>query len=236
MEEKKPWFEKAMRCKPDRVVVKLKNEDGSFKDAINIPTVYWPLNGKYEVFHWDNTEHLRDEAILSVIDGQDYQIGHCYTNAEAITGALRQAGYNARLYVGWLFTGENEYPIHHAWTVLDGKYIIDLCDDFGLKLADSNRVYFENAQTKEQLEDLLVDFTKWASQYPHSKRCFPVGKPSRILMYIGCECTKEEGIMIYNNLSKKYPNHPCNEKVRYSNGMTGVQKKMADAGLMKNIK
>lgn len=232
MEESNAWWETAIRCKPEKVVVKLWNDDGTFKDAINVPTDYWPLNGKYEVFHWNNTEHLRNEPILSVIDSQEYRIGHCYTNATATTKALLDAGYDAKTYAGWLFPGKGEYPIHHAWTVLEGKYVIDLSDDFSIKLYEGNREIFENAKSKEERDDLLVDFTKWASQYPHSKRCMPVGKPSWILLYVGCECDRELGIRIYNALTARYPTHPCNEKVRYSNGMTMVQKKLADAGLM----
>lgn len=231
MEENKQWFDNAMHCKPDKVVVKLWNQNGTFKDAINVPSVYWPLNGKYQVFHWNNTQILEDEALLTVIDAQDYRIGHCYSNATAITAALREAGYPAKTYVGWLFAGKGEYPIHHAWTVVDGKYVIDLSDDFCMKYCEENQQIFNSATSREEREDLLVDFTIWASQYPHSKRCYPVGKPAWSLLYIGCECSREQGISIYNTLTDTYPHHPCNEKVRYSNGMTRVQKKLYDAGL-----
>ena len=57
------WFEPYLRVKPDKVVVKLYEKPGVFKGAVNIPSVMWPLNGPYELFHANNTEFITDKTI-----------------------------------------------------------------------------------------------------------------------------------------------------------------------------
>ena len=198
------WFEPHLRLKPQKVIVKLLQEPGVFKGAVNIPSVMWPLNGPYTLFHCNNTEFLEDEKALAIIDAQPYRTGFCYTNAERVTGALVEAGYDAKTYVGWLFCNINEWPIHHTWTVLDGKYVIEP-------------------------RALYVDYHRWAMQLPHSKRT-AAGRTSPTLLYVGCECTAEQGRQIYNNLIDLYPDHPCKERVGADN-MTPMQKQLKEAGL-----
>lgn len=221
------WFEKYLRVKPDKVVIKLYDKPGVFKAAVNIPTVMWPLNGPYELFHVNNTEFITDKSVLDIIDAQPYRIGYCYSNAGGVTQALVDAGYNAKTYVGWLFCNVNEWPIHHTWTVLDGKHIIDLADEFAL--ASYNRDKFEAAESEEARRELYVNFHKWASQHPHSQRT-AAGRTSPNLLYVGSECTPEEGRAIYNSLTDQYPNHPCRERVGKDN-MTPMQRQLKSKGI-----
>lgn len=221
------WFEPHLRLKPQKVIVKLLQEPGVFKGAVNIPSVMWPLNGPYTLFHCNNTEFLEDEKALAIIDAQPYRTGFCYTNAERVTGALVEAGYDAKTYVGWLFCNINEWPIHHTWTVLDGKYVIDLADEFAL--AAYNQEHFAKATSEAERRALYVDFHRWAMQLPHSKRT-AAGRTSPTLLYVGCECTAEQGRQIYNHLIDLYPDHPCKERVGADN-MTPMQKQLKEAGL-----
>lgn len=223
-----PWWSLQVRQKPDKVVVKIHNYDNSYLDSINIPTVMWPLNGKYELFHRDNCQLITDETVKQLTDGVDYSIGHCYYNAQLVTQALTDAGYDAKQYVGWMFISGNQYPIHHSWTVLDGVHVIDLADDMALK--NGNWEKLTSGKTEKDARELLVDFTKWAMQYPHSQRCMPFGIPAPQLFYVGCECSRNEGIQIYNTLTDVYPNHPCRKNVRPS-GMTDMQERLLKAGL-----
>lgn len=91
------WHQDVMRIKPDKVVVKLYKGE-KFLDSINIPSVMWPLNGTYELFHYNNSELITDEKICDVVNALPYQIGHCYTNTENVVNALVAAGYNAKSY------------------------------------------------------------------------------------------------------------------------------------------
>lgn len=222
------WHTHHLRLKPLKAVVKLWNRDDSFLGSVNIPSVMWPLSGPYEVFNFNNCELIENIAVKEIVNRMEYHIGHCYSNAEAVTDALLKAGFNAKMYVGWLFLGCNQHPIHHAWTVLDKRHVIDLADD--LALQSFNKETFDKAETETERRQMLLSFTKWARQMPHTDRCTPFGIPAPSLLYIGSECDRKTGIDIYNNLIAVYPNHPCAERVQAS-GMTRMQELFREEGI-----
>lgn len=226
--KEQPWQNLLLRCKPDKAVIRLHNDGGTFLASVNIPSVMWPLNGPYEVFHKGNCQLIENEAVATIVDGIPYRIGHCYTNAENVTAALQASKYSAVQYCGWMFTGDS-YPIHHSWTVLNGNHIIDLSDDF--TVLHSNHAYFDGAD-EQKARELFIDFSKWIQQYPNSKRTMPFGIPSANLLYIGCPCSAKEGRSIYNNLVYYNPDHPCNERLVEGKNMTKMQMMLQDAGLM----
>ena len=226
----KMWHEESGSLKEDKAIVKLKYPDGSFKCSVIIPTAYYPLNDEYKVFTYLNTERLLDENVLKIFDKAKYRIGHCYTNAEELCELLVKAGYNAKTYVGWLFTEITEYPVHHCWVVLNDNIVLDLADDFTAMLSGSNGKLFEG-KNKEEGKELIVSFQKAASKVPNSIRCSPVGTPTPFLFYVGCECSGDEGKEIYRSLMKAYPNHECERNVDF-NGYNSTQRVMKDAGLM----
>lgn len=218
-----------VRFKEDKVVAKLYNEDGSFKMAINIPSVYWPLNEvKYEIFRYDDCEEITDKAILEAFDATNYKIGRCYTNVEHLVKNLRDRGIEAEPYVGWLFVEENGTPIHHCWVVVNGS-VLDLADDYAVQMA--NIEHFNKAETDEELRELIADFQKWARQFPNSKRCMPLGKPTPGLLYVGCPCGPRMGRTIYNRLMRAWPDHVCDRNCD-ATGMNATQRVIAKHGLM----
>lgn len=219
------WYEKHAKIKSGSITVKLFKDSGEYFDAVKIPSGYWPLNGPMEVFHCKNTRKIEDSRVFEIMDSVTYQTGFCYTNSKAITEGLRKAGYDAKTYVGWLFCNSSEYPIHHAWTVLDGN-VIDLSDMFWV--ADANRDKFDAATTKEEGEILYIQFAKWLESHPNHKRGIP-GWPYPSLLYVGCPCSAEQGKMIYNRLVDTCPGHPCHSKAGADN-MTNMQRKMKAAG------
>ena len=223
----KPWFAQRLRQKPDKAVVRLFRDDGTFLEAVNVPTDRWPLNAPYEAFHCNNCTVIEDKHIAKVVDAIPYRIGHCYGNSENVALALQAAGYHATQYVGWMFVGE-QYPIHHSWVVL-GEHLIDLADEFSV--LHYNQDKFEGTDDADA-RSLLVEFTRWIRQFPNSKRTMPFGIPSSNLLYVGCPCSREEGIHIYNNLSRSYPNHPCNERLVKGQTLTKQQLLLKEAGLM----
>ena len=229
--DKKMWHEKTVCLKDDKVVVKLFEEDGSFKKSILVPTIYYPLNGKYTVFHYKNTEKIENEEVLRIFDNVKYSIGHCYSNARTLVMELKEAGYDAKSYVGWLFTEKNEFPIHHCWVILDDKFLLDLSDDFTVMLSGKNKENFKNL-SYEETQQAICSFHLAVAKVPNRTRCYPVGKPTSFLFYIGCECDPEEGILIYRRLLKQFPNHECQRNCDI-NGYNATQKVLKEVGLMK---
>ncbi len=235
METISHWCQKQMRMKPEKVVVKIHSEeDDSLIESINIPSVRWPLNGQYELFYTGNCAEPpsdRREVIESIFNQQPYLRGHCYYNAEKLTERLVAAGFNARTYVGWLFCNEHEHPIHHAWTVLNDNTVLDLSDDFTLMCYGPNQEAFLSAKTMEERRLIYVSFAKWTNTLKNSQRCCPIGLPFRDLLYVGCPCSREEGIRIYNKLIDTFPQHPCAERVNQNN-LSPTQELLKAAGLM----
>lgn len=162
--------------KEKKVVAKLYNEDGSFKMAINIPSVYWPLNGdKYETFSHDKCSEVKDPVVLEAFDATPYKIGRCYTNSELLAENLRQRGVEAKTYVGWMFLEEDATPIHHCWVVVNGS-VLDLSDD--MAIARFNADNFAKANGKEEcraamppLRSGLCSFLTVSVVYRSESRC-----------------------------------------------------------------
>lgn len=224
------WYEKRTRFKVDKAVVKLVNEDGSFKKSIVVPTDYYPLNGKYEVFTYANTKQTLDDGVLEIFDKVKYRIGGCYTNTTELVARLQKRGYDVKSYVGWAFLTESDFPVHHCWAVLNGETILDLSDDYTMMLTGENGEYFTEGQSKEERRELIVSFQLAASKVPNRVRCYPVGRATPFMLYIGCECSPDEGRKIYNNLIRKYPGHEC-ERNCDASGLNATQKAMREAGL-----
>lgn len=224
------WHENQVRYKDDTVVIKLRNDYGNFKKSVIVPTAYYPLNGKYKAFHYQNTKQVTDENVLRVFDEVKYRIGHCYTNTEELVFRLKENDYNAKSYVGWLFTSNTEYPIHHCWCVLDDDSILDLSDDYTAMLSGGNHENFKN-KSIEETRELIADFQQAARKVKNSIRCCPVGTPTPFFLYVGCECDPEVGKTMYQNLIARFPNHECQRNCD-SSGMNATQKVMKEKGLM----
>lgn len=216
--------------KENRVVVKMYCRE-SFVNSAVIPTSYYPLNGQYEVFTQENTEMLKDEKVLALIDGVEYQIGHCYQNSRLIADTLVFNGYEAETYVGWLFVGD-AIPIHHCWVKFKDS-IIDLSDDFAVLFSKENAMHFQGVKSKEEYAEVLASFHQFVRErhIPNSVRCCPIGKPHSSLVYIGSVCEPEEGRKIYNQLITQYPDHECHKNVG-EDGMNATQRQLFQSGLM----
>lgn len=204
------WYDnvKNVRLKEDYIVVKKRKYDGHFDKSVIIPSYYYPLNkAKYEVFTAKNTEIVTDENVIRIFDSVKYQIGFCYTNSQDLWDKLHAAGYDAKIYCGWLFTGENEFPIHHCWVVI-GNSVLDLSDDY-VACVYMNRSNWTGNESKEETRMKLADFLKASLKWKNSERCVPVGVPAPNYLYVGCECASLLGKIMYNQLIQAYPNHDC---------------------------
>lgn len=224
------WYyeNKKVKIKEDRVVIKLYQQD-TFKDSCVIPTVYYPLNNNPEVFTAEDVEVVTDEKILEIFDRIEFKIGRCYDNTDRLVKELRKEGYDAKSYVGWLFSGEDQYPVHHCWCVLD-NHILDLSDNYTMMLTGPNGDNFKNAKTKEEQIMVMADFLKAAKNEKNSVVCYPVGKPSPFMFYIGCECDANEGRKIYRQLMQQFPDHKVDRTDKQ--GLNHTQRKLKEEGLM----
>jgi len=188
------------------------------------------LNGNYEIFTYENTEQVLDKNVLAVYDKVKYNIGSCYSNTNALASALRMRGIEVKTYVGWIFTNNYQFPVHHCWAVVNGNSVLDLSDDFTVMLSGANGEHFEGKSITETRE-LIADFQLAASRLPNSVRCNPVGTPTPFLLYVGCECEPEQGKVIYRDLIRRFPNHECQRNCD-SSGLNATQRVMRKYGLI----
>ena len=221
------WYNdtKYVRLKDEQAIIKLYDTDDKFCGSIIIPTAYYPLtNDKYEIFTADNTKKVTDRELLNLFDKIPFKIGFCYTNTHNLCSVLKEAGYNVKMYCGWLFVNI-QIPVHHSWLVLeseDGKSVLDLSDDISQMIS----MYGEHIDRYE-----ILEFHKKKKSYKNSLRCNPVGVPSENLLYVGCECDAYKGRDMYNLLIRQYPDHECQRNCD-DNGLNLTQKMLLDNGLM----
>lgn len=209
---------------PDRLVAKIYEADGEkdikFKESIIIPTERYPLcDTKFRVFHNGNCKICKDEEILKCFDETKYEQGHCYQMADELKERLVKAGYDAKIYIGWLFPNPTETPIHHAWVVID-DYVLDLQDD--MCVIKANWKMFEG-KTTDECRYLLAEFHTYCikNKVPNSTRCAPVGLPSAEYYYIGSEAECGDiGRKEYNLLLRKFPDHDCGKRIADKSGAT----------------
>lgn len=226
------WHDAAVRQKPKKVIVKVRDGEGRLIESANIPSVSWPLNDKpVEIFTFRNTWTVSDPKVLEIMDQQEYLVGHCYSNTKNLVAALRENGYDAKPYVGWVFTGAGDLPTHHCWCMLDGKHLLDLSDDNCIIYFEPNQKRLAQAQTREEARELLADLIfHMTTELSHSDRCAPVGMPFPFWLYVGSECTPEEGVRIYRNWVQDHPEYEtrynCDEE-----GRNAFQRLLRDRGV-----
>lgn len=225
--------ERTCVIKETRIVTKYKDTAFPEMQTAIIPSTLYPVPGKYEIFTSDNTFSLQTKDgdvftssseentnILDIFDKQQFEMAKCYANADRLTLELRQNGYDAETYVGWLLMS-NTMPVHHAWTVLrqgNSVSVLDLSNHFYHQFADIQR-----------LRGLSLDEQRLAvakkeielEKLRNSQRCVPVGVPCPNMLYIGCKQSGNEGYKVFVDLMDKYPHHPAHKKL--SHGLTRTQ-------------
>lgn len=218
------WFTGNVVQKNDRVIIKIYESPLVLKESIVIPTVRFPLSGPYEVFDYTNTNEIgtgdNEEEIIKIFNSIKYKIGFCYYNADALTFALCKAGYDAETYVGWLLAPQ---PTHHAWTVLrkDGQIsVLDLSENV---CAFVERGLFKPNLTLQQRRELVAKSMKELLKQPNYERCFPVGIPAPLYLYVGSKSNGNDGAKLYMDLINQYPDHPA-ASLSDSLGLTKTQK------------
>lgn len=223
------WYENCLMEKQERAVIKLRHNDGTFWRSVIIPTDKYPLTGTYKVYHCGNMEAITDPKVLKIFDRHKFKPGHCYSNAKILSDDLRNEGYSVETYAGWLFVDSTELPVHHCWTVLDGKHILDPADFFTAMLHGSNRENFKDSKNRTDGIAVLSSFLEAAKNELNHVVCAPVGIPSEGLLYVGGKCAPEQAKTVYQLLMKKYPDHECDRTNK--RGLNQTQEILMQRGL-----
>jgi hypothetical protein len=189
----------------------------------------FPVSSKNNMMIWNqyNTEEIeRNEKLKQGIDQLHQKVGlrsgHCYSNAGYIVQLGEVLNINIQLVSGWMFSSAR--PIHHAWNIIDGKYILDVSmDEHLIKLQDivveENGVFSKEAYAKK-----VIEYNK---NRKVSETCL-WGKINNNLTYIGSIDTEELARKRFHDMMKKFPNHPAYKGFIDENNMTETQRIMKD--------
>lgn len=214
--------------KENRVIVK-----GMEEGNIVVPSRMFPLADnhdgvKYELFcPWNTEDFEADSVAAEVFDNTELLMGKCYSNTEKLVEGLRAVGINAESYVGWLFMGENELPVHHAFVVVDGNKVIDYAAYFTKERIEEMDKMIKNSQKSSR--ELMVEQYMRVYQMPHHI-ALGYGKVKEPFMYIATKCSPNDGRKMYNEMIKMYPDHICYQNLKSSTSASAMQEDIYRAG------
>ena len=208
-----------MLIKKDRIIEKLYDEDGKFLESVIIPTVYYPLpKEEFEIFQKEECEEVTDEGIISAFDETEYCAGECFKNADRLSSALKEKGYETKTYCGWVVIN-NDYPTLHCW-VTAGRSVLDLSDSFF-------RMEEEMMKRGNIGRDGVTEIMQSLLKEKNSERCRPLGIPYYPL--IGSEVTGgKEAEKFARELMKRFPEHKS--YIKTESGYTPLQEEMKKGG------
>lgn len=198
---------------------------------IIIPSQLYPLSGTPEIFHAGNTEVCTNQELQQIFDSTEAYLGFCYSNIENLALNLKKAGISKehyKTYIGWLFIG-NQIPVHHAFLVFDGKYLLDFSTSKIYEQLDQESL--DKLSIEELRNKLAEEFIKEQSK-PHSQRA-TFGKAIQSFLYIASPCKPSQGRLQYNKLIKAYPKHPCIRGTKAS-GITDMQQRIYKKNISKD--
>lgn len=151
-------------------------------------------------FTFANTESFIHDDISKIIDINDFEIGHCYTNSEKIRLISDNFGVEAVYYAGWVFL-RNELPIHHAWCVIDGRHVIDM------GFSDRDFRFQEKLKYDPNFRERYAENVAYRrANIRRSKDCV-MGKVPESILYVGCPDDIESARKLYRDTIKRHPNH-----------------------------
>lgn len=189
------------------------------KDIV-IPSAMWPLNGKTSIIlNHDNTVPCEDKGIRSIFDELQFSVGACYHNAFTLCEALRNAGYKADTYAGWIFVGDT-IPAHHCVVILNENTVLDPT------VIDYRKMALDKLDKREA----VVDFLKSMKDKPKSSYT-TFGQVLPGMMYFVSKCEARAAHRTRAKLEKAYPNHPAFGRFMKGKNQTPMQEMIANAGL-----
>lgn len=209
-----------IKCYPElNGAFKVDEKDNKFKVLINnerkrevvIPSPLYPLphHQDIKVFTDDNTYEWENTVIDDLLKDKVFKPGYFYTNIDYIVNALSNSeefSVSVDYYVGWTIVGDR--LIHHAWAVVDDKYLIDtsrfLREDEMEKLARET----EKGNLPLNRSDLVNKLIEYHNEKIPFKDKYVCGKALKNSIYIGVKSNSDTGRRDFNELMRKYPEHP----------------------------
>lgn len=228
-------WNKSIKIRENAVVFKQYDaEDGHFLKSCVIPSELYPLNNKKDnpvkTFHSGNTVEITDDKVKEIIDKVTYRVGGCYKNSFELLELLQEAGIeDIKAYAGWACITNTQLPVHHAWLVVNGTSVLDLADEVDAILEIEK---IRNNLNGEEVINKMVEYRKSVISMKNTERLQHIGKCSKGIYYIGCECEPYEASKIYQSLIARYPNHEAQRNVNSVTGRNRTQQALLDAGLI----
>lgn len=208
--------------KENRIIVK------GYSDNVNVvvPSKMFPLaNDKpYKIFCHYNTGNFEDgklkDKVIQIFDAIDYKVGYCYQNSSDLYKKLIEYGVEAKTYVGWLFIGEKQLPLHHAFVVIDDNKVLD----FGVNFTadDFKELHRAGYKPMDEMRKIMAELHLERSKKSHHEVC-GFGKVDTSYTYVATECDSEIGRQAFIELRKAYPTHIAYQRGRSMNGATVLQ-------------
>ena len=223
------WWSNIISIRP--TVVRVQLTPGK---RVIVPSDKFPLKkteGKrYEIFSYKNCSKIEDKTIIDAVDTVEFKRGYCYTNSEAIVKKLQSIGIDAVQYCGWCFN-VFDYPIHHSWVIVNGKYLIDLSAEFLFMDEEGFVNRLDAVQSYEENMDIWAEYISFSKSYVNSIRCKELGWPSQNFLYIGVPCDSNTSREIINKAREIFPDHPSYRTLD-SNNKNKTQRELEKRGIL----
>lgn len=208
--------------KENRIIVK------GYPDNVNVvvPSKMFPLANDYpyKIFCHYNTEDFEDgelkDKVVQAFDAVEYKVGYCYQNSSNLYKKLIECGVEAKTYVGWLFVGEGEFPLHHTFVVVDDNKVLDYGINFTAD--DFKELHRNGYKLGDEMRRIMAELHLEKSKKPHHEVC-GFGKVDTSYTYVATECTPEIGRQAFIKLKKAYPTHIAYQGGGSINGASVLQ-------------
>ncbi len=153
------------------------------------------------IYDLSNTEPFSNEELSRIIDINEFEIGHCYTNAEKIRLICEKLEIPVEYFSGWLFVPNQENPLHHAWAVIDKKHLIDM------GFSERDIKFQKKIQGDPRWRERFAEETaRRRATIRRSKDCV-MGKVPEGMKYVGSPDEINSAKKIFRDLIKRYPKH-----------------------------
>lgn len=213
--------------KDKRVIVK------GYPDNTNVvvPSKMFPLhdNQQYMIFCHYNTENFQDgelkEKVIEIFDNIKYKVGFCYQNSSNLYKELLKHHIKAKTYVGWLFIGEKQFPLHHAFIVIDDNKVLDYGINFTAD--DFKELHKIGYKPIDEMRRIMAELHVEKNKKPHHEVC-GFGRVDMSYTYIATECNPEVGRQEFIELKNAYPMHISYQRGRSINSATVLQNMIMD--------
>lgn len=180
----------------------------------------FPTSSKdVRTFTSENTKPLHHEELNRILDINEFEIAHCYTNAQKVLLISERLDLKVEYYAGWIFVPYTEIPVHHAWTVINGIHLIDI--GMSERLLQFQKKVFGDPNWRKRFAEETVAVQKLKP----SKRGV-IGHVPEGLTYIGSVDEIEAARKRFRDMMARFPRHPSYSTSSLPSGATALQQEI----------